>query len=137
MQLEKVVQLEQQLKDERERAERLEKESNRCFEAEEQLTLAKEELDMLRSELAKTQVQLTKLTDQNFASEHDKKIEGETLHMELDSLKILLETKESLFTKKLEDKESQATEAQTKAGELELQVSFNSLKLIEPQQKYF
>lgn len=124
MQLGKVSQLEQQLKDERERAERLEKESNRCFEAEEQLTLAKEELDMLRSELAKTQVQLTKLTDQNFASEHDKKIEGDTLHMELDALKILLETKESLFAKQLEDKDSQATEAQSKAGELEIQVSF-------------
>jgi hypothetical protein len=123
MQTEKVTQLEQQLKEERDRAERLEKESNRCFEAEEQLTLAKEELDMLRSELAKTQVQLTKLTDQNFASEHDKKVEGDTLHMELDALKILLETKESLFAKQLEEKDSQTTEAQSKAGQLETQVS--------------
>jgi len=130
MQTEKVSQLEQQLKEERDRAERLEKESNRCFEAEEQLTLAKEELDMLRSELAKTQVQLTKLTDQNFASEHDKKVEGDTLHMELDALKILLETKESLFAKKLEEKDSQATEAQSKAGQLETQVSTDKFKKV-------
>jgi hypothetical protein len=103
-QQERVAQLEQQLQEERERAERLEKESNRCFEAEEQLTLARDEVDTLRSELAKTQVQLTKLTDRNSASERDRKVTSDTLQMELDSLKIMLETKESLFAKQVLNK---------------------------------
>ncbi|CAB3359847.1 Hypothetical predicted protein [Cloeon dipterum] len=122
IQHERVAQLEQQLADEREKAERLEKDSNRCFEAEEQLALAKEELDVLRSELAKTHVQVTKLSDQKSAGEHDKKVESETLQMEVESLKMLLETKESLFIKQTEEKDAQIVDATKKVAENERQV---------------
>lgn len=62
---EKIKELEKALADEKKRVEVLEQDSNKLFEAEEQLVIVKDELDTLREELNVTKVSLYEFRQQH------------------------------------------------------------------------